>query len=241
MKEQIKVGCCGFPVAKSRYYQNFEVVEIQKTFYQPPLLSTAQRWRKEAPSSFEFTMKVWQLITHPPSSPTYRRLKESVPEKFKEKYGFFKPTRQVFSAWERTKEIALALGAKILIFQCPPSFTPDKNHLENLKKFFQQIKRENFIFVWEPRGRWKEEITKSLCRELNLVHGVDPFKQKPVYISTVNYFRLHGKGGYRYKYSDEDLDYLKRLCGKANITYFMFNNTFMFEDACRFKNLLKLT
>jgi uncharacterized protein YecE (DUF72 family) len=76
----IKVGCCGFPVKRETYYHTFQVAEVQQTFYQPPLLATGKRWREEAPPDFEFTMKAWQLITHEPSSPTYRRLRMKIPE-----------------------------------------------------------------------------------------------------------------------------------------------------------------
>jgi len=33
---KIKIGCCGFPTSKEKYYKDFKAVEIQKTFYQPP-------------------------------------------------------------------------------------------------------------------------------------------------------------------------------------------------------------
>ncbi|MHC1610664.1 MAG: DUF72 domain-containing protein [Candidatus Methanospirareceae archaeon] len=33
----------------------------------------AERWRLRAPKEFEFTVKAWQLITHEPTSPTYRK------------------------------------------------------------------------------------------------------------------------------------------------------------------------
>jgi len=55
------------------------VVEVQQTFYQIPRIATGKRWREEAPPDFEFTMKAWQLITHEPSSPTYRRLRTVIP------------------------------------------------------------------------------------------------------------------------------------------------------------------
>ena len=38
---EIKVGCCGFPVSREKYYKNFDVVGIQQTFYQPPQEKTA--------------------------------------------------------------------------------------------------------------------------------------------------------------------------------------------------------
>ena len=79
----IWVGCCGFPIAKSKYYAQFKLVEVQQTFYQPPRVKTLEKWRAEAPPDFEFTLKAWQLITHEPKSPTYRRLTLSWPqEKF---------------------------------------------------------------------------------------------------------------------------------------------------------------
>ena len=79
----IRVGCCGFPVKKETYYKTFSVVEIQQSFYQLPRIETGKRWKEETPRHFEFTMKAWQLITHEPSSPTYRRLRMAIPEKKK--------------------------------------------------------------------------------------------------------------------------------------------------------------
>lgn len=239
MTEKVKIGCCGFPVRKDKYYQNFNLVEVQKTFYQPPNTTTAEKWRKEAPPNFEFTLKAWQLITHLPSSPTYRKLTHQIPDDLKETYGFFKPTENVLSAWKKTREIALILKAEIIVFQCPASFIPNKDNKKNLMEFFQKIKRENFTFVWEPRGKWKEEEIKSICKDLNLIHCVDPFKDKPAVRGKINYFRLHGKGGYRYRYTDGELQYLKKLCTNAPITYVMFNNVYMFQDALRFKDILQ--
>jgi len=69
----IKVGCCGFPVARKEYFKNFSLVEVQQTFYKPPRMETAFKWRSAAPPEFEFAVKAWQLITHAPSSPTYRK------------------------------------------------------------------------------------------------------------------------------------------------------------------------
>ena len=238
---KVKIGCCGFPVGRDKYYSNFGVVEIQKTFYQPPSLNTVERWRKEAPEDFEFTLKAWQLITHPSSSPTYRRLRKKIPDGLKENYGFFKPTREVFSAWEKTREIALSLRARMIVFQCPASFKANKTNIQNLRCFFECIiSDEQFVFVWEPRGKWENGIVKSICEEFNLVHGVDPFKQRPLSTHQINYFRLHGKEGYRYRYTDQDLNYLKDCCQKSPLTYVMFNNVFMYEDAGRFKSLMQI-
>ena len=74
----IRIGCCGFPQALSGYAKAFSVVEVQQTFYQPPMLKTLERWRAQVAPDFEFTVKAWQLITHESTSPTYRRLREKL-------------------------------------------------------------------------------------------------------------------------------------------------------------------
>ncbi len=230
----IKTGCCGFPVKRDLYFRELELVEIQQTFYQPPSPKTLERWREEAPKGFEFTLKAWQIITHPSSSPTYRRLKERLGKE--ENYGFFQPTSEVWKAWERVKEAGKILGSKFIVFQCPKSFAPSKENVENLKKFFSQVERENFIFVLELRGEWEDNLIKDLCRELNLIDGVDPFKRESVF-GQFQYFRLHGKRGYSYRYSDEELKELKEWC-KRKPTYCLFNNVYMWEDSLRFKNMI---
>ena len=224
----IKVGCCGFPVAMKKYFESFEVVEVQKTFYKPPSVETAKKWRDSAPESFEFTVKAWQVITHPPSSPTYRKAKLEVDDG-----GFFKPIKEVFEAWEVTREIAKALKARFILFQTPKSFTDSDENIKNMREFFGSVERE-FIFGFEPRG-WRAERIREVCAELNLIHVVDPFVSQQLY-GDIAYFRLHGFN-YKHKYSDEELRKLLSFCTKE-ICYVMFNNVHMFDDAMRFKTLL---
>jgi len=232
----IQIGCCGFPLARQKYFNTFKVVEIQQTFYQPPLLSTIQKWREESPPDFEYTLKAWQLITHESGSPTYRKLKMKIPPSKAKNYGSFKPTDEVYEAWEKTREIADTLHARVIVFQCPASFEPTTENKHNIKKFFSSIKRDKYLFAWEPRGKWNDHEVKAICKELNLVHCVDPFKSKST-CGKIRYYRLHGIGGYRYKYTQDDLCVLKELVKKKTDTYVMFNNTSMYDDAQAFKEL----
>ncbi len=232
----IRVGCCGFPRSRSAYFQALRAVEIQQTFYQPPALKTAERWRAEAPPDFEFTLKAWQLITHESRSPTYRRLKLSWPGDRLEKCGSFRPTEEVDWAWEKTREIAEVLRSRHIVFQCPASFHPSEENKKNLTAFFQRVKREDFQFVWEPRGTWELDEVRDLCRELDLIHGVDPLKAEPQW-GSVRYFRLHGVTGYRYRFSGEDLDVLREKC--RDKTYCFFNNVSMWEDALAFRDRIQ--
>lgn len=239
----IKVGCCGFPIPRAEYYRRFPVVEIQQTFYNLPRVQTAARWRQDslaggAAPNFEFTLKAWQLITHEATSPTYRRLRAAIPESDRALYGSFRPTDAVFEAWARTASVARALGARVVVFQCPTRFTPTKQHAENLRAFFRAADRTGFVTAWEPRGEWPPSLVRSLCEELNLVHVVDPLRttcQTP----GLRYFRLHGVAGYRYLHTDEDLLALAAQCAAADSAYVLFNNLFMGEDALRFQQLLR--
>ena len=233
---QLKVGCCGFPRARRKYSEQFKLVEIQQTFYKLPATATAQRWRDEVPEDFEFTLKAWQEITHLPSSPTYRKAGLRIPADKQWNYGFFKPTEEVLNAWQQTRAIAHVLRARVVVFQCPPSFSPNPENLENMRYFFKHVDRGNFIFVWEPRGRWSQDSILALCQELDLVHCVDPLESKPTY-GKPGYFRLHGGRDYRHRYTDDELARLRDLVvGEA---YVLFNNIAMYDDALRFKQLVE--
>jgi uncharacterized protein YecE (DUF72 family) len=77
---------------------------------------------------------------------------------------------------------------------------------------------------------------QGLCQELNLVHCVDPFQRSSVHGSPA-YFRLHGRGGYRSRYTDDDLRQLKTWCAQHAEVYCLFNNLSMWDDALCFKGM----
>jgi len=237
MPKRVKIGCCGFPVARKKYYEGMGVVELQRTFYEPPGDALLRKWRAEAPRGFEFTLKAWQLITHSPESPTYGKLKTEIHASKRKHYGSFKPTVEVLWAWERTREAAKLLGARVVVFQSPPGFVPSAGNRRNMEGFFTSIERRGLLLGWEPRGRWEPGEVKALCADLGLIHVVDPFRARPVSGGT-RYFRLHGKGGYGYKYTEKDIGALAGLASENPGAYFMFNNVHMFDDALALKRAL---
>jgi uncharacterized protein YecE (DUF72 family) len=235
------VGCCGWGEAQAKYVTRFPVVELQTPFYEPPTIAVASRWRALAPPEFQFCLKAWQLITHTPASPTYRRLKSPISLEEKDLFGSFRPTEQVWLAWERTREIARILRASIVVFQCPASFVPSRENIRNFHAFFSRVEPESSRFAWEPRGDWPEAVVRELCSEYNLIHCVDPLKTMPVH-GDATYWRLHGRGGHRYRYTDADFDELEialnRYADLPGPAYVMFNNVYLKDDALRFMERL---
>jgi uncharacterized protein YecE (DUF72 family) len=234
---RINIGTCGFRGNKIEYSRLLSAVEIQQTFYQPPQIKTLARWRAEMPAGFEFSLKAWQLITHEAKSPTFRRLKRDLSEKEREEAGYFKPTAIVREAWETTLACAAALQAKTILFQCPASFKPYRENIDNLEKFFKGIERGQMNFCWEPRGAWDDKIVKDICERLDLWHVVDPLKNRTVTPDRC-YFRLHGMTGWRYKYEAGELEELATLLPRDKDSYVFFNNIYMTEDAVGFQEIV---
>jgi uncharacterized protein YecE (DUF72 family) len=229
-------------MGRAKYFEQFPVVELQETFYEPPSVELARKWRDDAPPGFRFCMKAWQLITHTAASPTYRRLKSKLGAEERDLVGAFRDTEQVWLAWERTRSIARAVRADIVVFQCPASFRPTGENVRNLRTFFERAADKEFRFAWEPRGAWPAELVRDVCDQFDLIHCVDPFVTESVYGNEI-YWRLHGRKGYSYRYSDEELTALgeklkQHEAGATGPAYVLFNNVWMKEDSIRFQAML---
>jgi uncharacterized protein YecE (DUF72 family) len=238
MGETVRVGCSGFQKSRAVYFQNFNLVEIQQTFYKPPKTETAARWREEAPNGFIFTIKAWQVITHEPYLPTYRRTGLNISPSDWKQYGAFRKSEVVEHAWQITREIASILETPVILFQCPPQFNPTPEHIQNLREFFHHIDRGSFLLAWEPRGYWPDHVVKTLCMELDLIHAVDPFLNEPQY-GSIQYFRLHGGKDYSHVYTVEELERIAQKCVGNPITYCLFNNVNMWQDGLKFADVSK--
>lgn len=237
----VRIGLCGFTTSMRTYGQHFPVVEVQTTFYEPPPDATLQRWRAATPPSLEYVIKVWQLVTHPATSPTYRRTRHGVAPG--EEPGFFRDSPAVARGWRRSVECAAVLSATGMLFQCPASFRPDVENVDRMRRFFERIERPRARLLWEPRGpRWvdQRDLALSLCADLDLVHVVDPFVTPPRRGHPV-YWRLHGIGSVRHAYTDEELEHLHRMLldvEPSEQAYVLFNNMPRVADAKRFASLV---
>ncbi|MCP8309609.1 MAG: DUF72 domain-containing protein [archaeon] len=244
---EIIAGCCGNAgLSLKDYSDNFEVIEIQSTFYRLPSVKTAENWRQQVKRDFIFTMKVFQGITHPISSPTWRKAGSQKPIEKIENYGHLKPNEQNFECWANIVKICKALNAKACVIQLPPSFTCNEENSKNIIEFFKNVERPFAIAIEVRHRSWDDdpEMLKKSLKEIEAIHVVDPLIKKPFLKSDIGYYRLHGLGkrlDYRYQYNDGELIKLLEEVKKIGCreSFVMFNNIPMREDAIRFKRLVK--
>jgi uncharacterized protein YecE (DUF72 family) len=239
----IYVGTCGFSESIKKYFSDFNTVEIQQTFYKILDVKLLHKWRKMAKEDFIFNFKVFQGITHPYTSRTWKRSNIDV-SKFKEKVGYLKPTKEVFEFWNKMVEYAEILKTKVIVIQLPESFKNIKENWENAEKFFRNIERKDFEIGVELRG-WSEDDIKKFCNKFDVIDVCDLNQRLPTITRKISYFRLHGsykngKINYYHQYNDDEMremkEKIKKLKSKEIFAY--FNNVFMLNDSKRFIQLI---
>ena len=234
-----KIGCAGFPIKRSEYFETFSVVEVQETFYDPPSERTLARWRRSAPEGFAFTVRAWQLITHPPSYPGYQRIRRPYERAARDRFGLFQYTAEIRWAWQILRESAAILDARAIVFQTPPSFTPTRENKENLLRFFDAVERGPLHLVWEPDGLWEEEETEALCSRCGLVAGIDPLIRESR-SGEVFYFRIREKTRSRGAFTEDDFFQIRcrAVAGEAQERegFFIWQTRDAARDAKGFSN-----
>lgn len=235
-----KVGCCGTSGLSLKVFsERFRLVEVQSTFYRLPRIETAERWRGSVPEDFEFTLKAFQAITHPKSSPTWR--KSGIRTPVSDEVGHMVLSRFTQDSWSKTMEIASTLKSEFVVVQLPPSFEFSNLNLQRLETFFESVDILCTPVVEFRHASWMDKLNQisTVLEHLGVFVVVDPLKG--IFVDQKkNYLRMHGRDGfvnYRHKYSEEELIKLERLT-RGLEAYILFNNLSMKEDALRFIELV---
>ena len=228
-----KAGCGGFPVSRLRYFKAFGAVEIGSTGYHLPQLSTVRHWKEESPEGFEFSLRAFQVITHPATSFSYEKILPKISERRKSFCGHFKATPEVGLAWEGTRSVAEAMGARFVVFETPETFYPDANHLRDMYRFFKSLRRGDLSLIWQPRANWTLKMIEKVCGDLGLIHAVNPLAGPCLY-KVLNYFRLPRPSAG--SYSDFQMKEILNCCRDLP-SYVFFVYAKSWQDAQRFEAL----
>jgi len=189
------------------YAKHFDTVEINNTFYQLPKEVSVERWRKQAPADFVYTVKANRYITH------IKRLKDAA-----------EPIETFFERMNLLKE---KLGP--VLYQLPPSMQKD---LQRLRDFVKLLPKKS-ITVFEFRhNSWFSGDVFSLLDESGCsfcIHDMPGIQTPRVVTSDIIYIRFHGPTGkYAGSYSKSSLRawaaWLKDNVKKTRGVYVYFNN-----------------
>jgi len=198
-----KIGCAGFHMKRTTYFEKFNAVEVPETFFDPPTTRTLNQWRRQAPEGFCFVLTAWQLITHPSDYAGYRKIRRPWEQEQASRFGAFQESEQVQWAWRLLRETAEMLHARAIVFRTPASFTPTQRNRRNLVRFFSSVNRGKLRLVWDPEGVWEEQEVQALCNDLGLTAVLDPLQSR-IAPKQEFYFRMKTKTRGRTEYDIDD-------------------------------------
>lgn len=164
------------------YFDRFDTVEINNSFYMLPKIETLSAWRDATPKNFEFAIKASRFLTH------NKKLKE--PE----------------NALNNFVPRAEALGEKLgpILFQLPPKWRINVDRLAEFLDALPKYHRYTFEFR-EPS--WLIQPVYDLLRKHNAafcIYELAGFHSPIEITANWTYIRLHGPGGkYQGSYGDE--------------------------------------
>lgn len=219
---------------KSRlhYYSSiFNTVEINKCFYKTPLVSTYEKWAKEVPDDFQFSLKVSKEITHA------------------------KNLQGDLACMQSFINAASGAGNKkgCMLIQFPGKITLD--YFEKVELILQEIQKQDATEQWRKavefrNSSWYTGETRELLDEYNAAMVLHDFaKARNVNVAGKAgfvYLRFHGpKGDYRESYSDQFLKSkaaeIRDWVAEGKDVYAYFNNTMgdAFDNAVTLKLLVE--
>jgi uncharacterized protein YecE (DUF72 family) len=215
------------------YSRYFDAVEINSSFYRPPLPNVTRSWARKSPPQFHFTAKLYQKFTHP------KMYEEATGEAALLKLEDFQRFQQGIEPLMEAGK----LGA--LLAQFPPSFKRDEESVDHLEDLIHRF--QGYPLAVELRHRsWTEDPQTFRLLES---HGVawcmidEPKFRTSVgevpLTSNLAYFRLHGRNArewwtgdresrYNYLYSAGEIGELvgevRRISEQTQESYVFYNN-----------------
>jgi uncharacterized protein YecE (DUF72 family) len=196
------VACSGFPVPVSRYWQEFEAVEISDTEIAIPGASTIRRWIREAPEGFVFTVVAPKSV----SESGFRRTKENK------------------ATCEEVAQLAKDLGARAVVFSADETFKHGKANRTALRAFLGFLPDDMPTVVFDLPA-WKPSDVVAACGDRPAVAAYDPLHHEaPPQRCDMVYIRLPGPAGHRSRYDDEAIakvaEHIKGLDVKEGLCVF---------------------
>ena len=189
------------------YAGHFDTVEINNTFYQLPKAQSIEKWHRQAPQHFLYSVKANRYITH------IKRLKD--------------PAETLERFFERASLLKEKLGP--ILYQLPPSLHKDIDLLKGFIGFLPQ--KPPAVFEFRHKS-WYSQDTFELLDKSGVsfcIHDMSGIVSPRVITGSLIYIRFHGPAGrYQGNYSKKTLQdwaqWLKEHSRDAPRAFVYFNN-----------------
>jgi len=201
------------------YADHFNTVEVNSTFYRPPVATVTQRWAGRTPPGFDFSLKLYQKFTHVASigrspGPPARGASgaaNTIPEVGQPQVDEFRAA---------IDPLAEAGKLAALLAQFPPSFRQSDASLEYLAWLLTAF-REYGLAVELRHRSWSDHLATTL-RLLNQAGAAWVQIDEPKFRFSIRqnylpnqkglyYMRLHGRNAakwWQHENADERYNYL---------------------------------
>jgi uncharacterized protein YecE (DUF72 family) len=212
------VACSGFPVPVSRYWREFDAVEISDTEIAIPGAGTVRRWIREAPEGFIFTVVAPKSV----SDSGFRRTKENK------------------TTCDAVAKLAKDLRAKAVVFYAGEEFKHGRANRAALRAFLGFLPPSMPPVVLDLET-WKPGDVVAACGDRPAIAAYDPLNDDPPPPAKMTYIRLPGPAGHRSRYDEAAIatiaDHCNRLDTELGIC--VFRNIDMQTNAHQLMKKLK--
>jgi uncharacterized protein YecE (DUF72 family) len=206
----------------SRYWREFQGVEIQETELGIPGQGTVRRWLREAPEGFVFTLLAPKDIVS----------------------AGFELTDATQNLVKEIGNLCKSMKAQAVVFAAPPEFTASRANKSAVKKFVEALPARYPKAVLSLPA-WKlSEINAAIDGKKGVVAAYDALSDDPSNAKVeLAYVRMPGPAGHRSRYDEASLERIvAHLKGsKAKLTVCVFHNIDMHANATRTRELLAST
>ncbi len=205
----IVVACSGFPVPKSRYFREFEAVEISDTELGIPSAGTRRHWLREASPGFAFSVLAPKQITA---------------ESFTLSADHKRAIEEVATFAKQMKSLAV-------VFAANPEWGPSRQNRTRLREFAEHVLGVVKTPVLDLPG-WPLGEAEAALKKLPVTLAFDPLLEQPAHNGELAYARLPGPAGYRSRYDNDTLERVITFCkgSQAKQLFLVFRNIDRFEN-----------
>lgn len=205
------VACSGFPIAVSRYLNEFMAVEISDTEIGIPGMGTIRRWQRDSPEGFVFTVLAPAEIGA---------------SGFAEGGATDQALKNILSFCKK-------LDALAIVFRVPEEVVCNRAVAARAKGLLSTLPKGAPQAVLDAPG-WKTANVQKICDASGAIPAsVALSLAEAPKGGAIAYLTLPGPAGHRSRYDDDSIDQVADICrrSKAETTLCVFRNIDMEANA----------